>query len=335
MLFLLLLFCLCCLLSVLAMLFLKVWSCKGLEYSGLAGADSLCSLPVVCERRRSVDHDDGTAVSRWNTGEIRWTSNSNRPVLQQPFVSAFNFLFKEQLFWFRLRHSRPIWDRAVHCFDFENLFEFSAFWRNSKMTVNCKKTFLWYEKNWAFSIMSSQSIGWVAFAWFLSIHASERLIVLEDQSMNHPESFIQSGDFYLRTATNTAYLIVITQMQLHVEAFLQMPRPKFVESPKRTVLGWNTFSLVFGRCLAVVSNFWAPRPRGFEIFCVKLYPLIFRDCNKIHGNIYTYNKIHSKPLLRILVNQWFHGSWQFFCTWLGHETRPMLLGEDERMDKPW
>lgn len=152
------------------------------------------------------------------------------------------------------------------------------------------------------------------------------LIVLEDQSMNHHEYFIQSGDFYLRTATNTAYLIVITQMQLHVQAFPQMPRPKFLESPKRTVLGWNTFSLVFGRCLAVVSNFWAPRPRGFEIFCVKLYPLIFRDC--------TYNKIHSKPLLRIRVNQWFHGSCQFFCTWLGHETRPRLLGEDERMDKP-
>ena len=243
---------------------LKVWSCKGVGVLRFGWRRQLVLLArCLREKAKRRRNDDGTAVSRWNTGEIRCTSNSNRPVLQQPFFSAFNFLFKEQLLWFRLRHSRPIWDGSVHCFDFETGIDLHLvlFGGTRRWQWITRSPFCDMRRIEPFPLCHHSLLDGLHLLGSSQFMPWSLLIVLEDQSMNHHESFIQSGDFYLRT--------------VHVEAFPQMPRPKFVESPKRTVLGWNTFSLVFCRCFAVVSNFWAPRPRGFEIVLCQIIPTYF------------------------------------------------------------
>ena len=170
------------------------------------------------------------------------------------------------------------------------------------MTVNYKKSFLWYEKNWAFSIMSSQSIGWVAFAWFLSIHAV-KFVDSFGGSIDESSWIFHPKWWFLSTHCACWGLSANAQAEICGKPEKNCAWVKHF---------FTSFLPLLCGCFQTSEH---QDPEDLRLFCVKLYPLIFRDC--------TYNKIHSKPWLRILVNQWFHGSRHFFL----HLTRPRSEAE--------
>ena len=67
------------------------------------------------------------------------------------------------------------------------------------MTVNYKKSFCDMRRIEPFPLCHHSLLDGLHLLGSSQFMPWSLLIVLEDQSMNHHESFIQSGDFYLRT----------------------------------------------------------------------------------------------------------------------------------------